>query len=161
IDAPRAIQLAQSALARWDVLLKERPGDEFGTPVRARAKLRLALALIRSERPREAIAPSQEAGGTFRELEIKNPDEKYYRRNLVFALTISAQALAAAKRDEEARQTYAEAVDLGEKLRAREHVTLSHTFAASYAFDHFGDYWKNRGDAIQARQWFARSSQAW
>jgi serine/threonine protein kinase len=161
LDPARAIQLAQSALARWEILLKEHPGDEFGTPVRARAKLRLALALIHSKRPREAIAPSQDAAGTFRELQTKNPEENYYRRNLVFALTISAQALAAAKRDEEARQTYAEAVELGEKLGAREHATLSHTLAASYAFDHFGDYWTSRGDAAQAQQWFARSSQAW
>src|SRR5262249_526127 len=116
---------------------------------------------IRSERPREAIAPSEEAAGTFRELHLKNPDENYYKRNLVFALTISAQALAAAKRDEEARQTYDEAVDLGEKLRAREHSTLSHTVAASYAFDHFGDYWLRRGGRSQARQWLERSRQAW
>src|SRR5262249_41064585 len=71
LDPPRAIQLTQSALALWDDLLKERPGDEFGTPVRARAELRLALALIRGERPREAITPSQESAATFRALQIK------------------------------------------------------------------------------------------
>src|SRR5262249_42793197 len=53
------------------------------------------------------------------------------------------------------------AVELGEKLRAREHATLSHTVAAAYAFDHFGDYWMRRGDPAQARQWFERSRQAW
>ena len=33
--------------------------------------------------------------------------------------------------------------------------------AAVYAFDHFGEYWKQRGERAQARTWFERSKQAW
>ena len=161
LDPHRAIQFAQSALARWDDLLKERSEDEFTTPVRARARMRLALALIRAGRSREALQPSAQAAESLRRLRLKYPGESYYWRNAVFALTISAQALASVKPDREAQTAYEEAADLGEKLRTREHSTLSHTVAASYVFDQFADYWKTRGDLTQMRQWLERSREAW
>jgi serine/threonine protein kinase len=161
LDPRRAIDLCRSALARWDDLLKDQPEDEYAMPVHARARMRLALALVRAGRPREAIEPSAQAVETFRQLRAKNRAEAQYSRNLVFALAISADAMAAAKRDPEARQFYAEAAELGEQLRTREHASLSHTFAAAYAFDRFGTYWMSRGDRAQARQWFERTRQAW
>ena len=50
---------------------------------------------------------------------------------------------------------------MGERLLARERPPLKFTVAASYAFDHFGDYWESRGDRAQARHWFERSRQVW
>lgn len=46
-------------------------------------------------------------------------------------------------------------------MRAKERSPLSYTIAAAYAFDHFGEYLKTRGEADQARLWFERSYQAW
>jgi tetratricopeptide (TPR) repeat protein len=161
LDPRQAIQFARSALNGWDNLLKSSPGNQFATPRRASACMRLALALVRAGRPGEAIAPVGQAVETYRELGAKSPDDGVSWARLVFGLTISAQALAGAKRYEEAEQAFAEASDLGEKLQAREHSTISHTLTAAYAFDHFGDYWKSRGDIGQARRWFERSQQAW
>ncbi len=135
--------------------------DDNSIPRRARAARRLALAQLRTGRPQDAITRSFEAVATFRDLSAKKPNEISYQANLLFASTTSGQALSAVKRDSEARNAYEEAAALGERLRTKEQAPLYFTLAATYAFDHYGDYWRDHGDRAQARQWFERSRQAW
>lgn len=121
--------------------------------------MRLALARLRTGR--DAVAPAQEAAATLREIMGRKPDGVNYQKSTLFAIAVWGQALAGAKRYGEAVKAYEEAAALGEELRAKEQAPLSNTIAATYVFDHFGDFWKSRGDLTQARQWFERSRQAW
>jgi hypothetical protein len=161
INPRQAVECAKSTLRQWDQALKSAPGDEFSAPRRARTLMRVALALLSVGRTREALAVSVEAASVFRELLARKPDGMRYQKTALFALAVSGQASAATKRDAEARRAFEEAASIGEQLLAKKQALLSHTIAATYAFDHFGDYWKSRGDAVQARQWFERSRQAW
>ena len=56
---------------------------------------------------------------------------------------------------------FEEATTQAERLLAKPDIPLTRTFAAAFAFEEFGEYWKGRGDYGQARRWLARSAEVW
>jgi tetratricopeptide (TPR) repeat protein len=160
INPRRAMELAQSSMARWEQALKLTGADQFAVTRRARALIRLALALLSAGRPADAVAPSHEAVDVFSGLTSK-PDGASYVKSDVLALAVWGQALTATERFDEAARAFEEAAALGERLQGEEHAPLSNTVVATFAFDHFGEYWRGRRDGVQARGWFERSRQAW
>jgi hypothetical protein len=164
VDPKRAIQFGEAAIGHWDAILKATPGDRSAMAKRAAAAKWLARALLQARPPQaqEAAARAREAIDMVRALSSKLPnDPPYQKRTQVFMLALLGQALAADHRDQQAREAFGEAVSIGEQLLARDKAPVYYTIAATYAFDHFADYWKSRGDTSQGRKWFERSSQAW
>jgi hypothetical protein len=161
IDPRQAVTCARSAMTQWDQAVKLEARDQFNASRRARTLMLLALSLLAARRPEEAVKPAREASGTLADLMAAKPDGMRYQKTALFSMVVSGQTLAAVRRDAEALQVLEAAAALGEQMRTQNQAQLTHVIAATYAFDHLGEYWKSHGDLRRARDWFERSRQAW
>jgi tetratricopeptide (TPR) repeat protein len=162
VDPKRAIAIGESAIAIWDDVLKASPGDVFATSRRARGMTRLAMILLRSGQLPAAIAHSTEAAATLQRIVEARPKEYFFEMSAIFALVTAADSLAAANRMNEAEDHYRKAVTIANGMLQRSPKPLTFTVVSTYAFDHFGDYWRHkRNDSAQARQWYERSVAEW
>jgi len=161
-DPKRAIAIGESAIAIWDDVLKASPGDVFATSRRARGMTRLAMILLRSGQVPAAIARSTEAATTLQRIVESRPKEYFFEMSAIFAHTTAGDALAAANRTDEAEEHYRKAAAIADGMLQRSPKPLTFTVVSTYAFDHFGDYWRHkRNDPAQARQWYERAAAEW
>ncbi len=160
-DPKRALAIGESGIEVWNDVLKNSPDDVFAASRRARALTRVAMVLMKQNRVPEAIARSTEAAAALRKLLVSRPNENFFEMSAMFAMVTAGESLALANRNDEAVQLFLEASSVVEAMEKRTAGPLTYAVVASYAYDHFGDYWKKRGDLTQARQWYQRSLDSW